>query len=50
MLTTEGGIDIEEVAARSPEKLARLHVDPLVGFQPFEARWLCFTAGIDDPG
>ena len=29
----------------SPEKLARLHVDPLVGFQPFQARWLCFTAG-----
>jgi len=50
MLTTEGGIDIEEVAARSPEALARLHVDPLVGFQPFQARWLCFTAGIDDPG
>ena len=50
MLTTQGGIDIEEVAARSPEALARLHVDPLVGFQPFQARWLCFTAGIDDPG
>jgi succinyl-CoA synthetase beta subunit len=49
MLTREGGIDIEEVAVTSPEKLARLHVDPLVGFQPFEARWLCFTAGIDDP-
>jgi len=50
MLTTQGGIDIEEVAARLPEALARLHVDPLVGFQPFQARWLCFTAGIDDPG
>jgi succinyl-CoA synthetase beta subunit len=49
MLTTEGGVDIEEVAARSPEALARLHADPLVGFQPFQARWLCFTAGIDDP-
>jgi succinyl-CoA synthetase beta subunit len=49
MLTKEGGVDIEEVAAGTPEKLARLHVDPLVGFQPFEARWLCFTAGIDDP-
>ncbi|HEU4448686.1 MAG TPA: ATP-grasp domain-containing protein, partial [Gaiellaceae bacterium] len=31
------------------EALARLHVDPLVGFQPWQARWLCFTAGIDDP-
>jgi succinyl-CoA synthetase beta subunit len=49
MLTTEGGVDIEEVAERSPEALARLHVDPLVGFQPYQARWLCFTAGIDDP-
>jgi succinyl-CoA synthetase beta subunit len=49
MLTTEGGVDIEEVAASTPEKLARLHVDPLVGFQPFQARWLCFTAGIRDP-
>jgi succinyl-CoA synthetase beta subunit len=49
MLTTEGGVDIEEVAERSPEALARLHVDPLVGFQPFQARWLCFTAGVNDP-
>ncbi len=49
MLTSEGGIDIEEVAAATPEKLARLHVDPLIGFQPFQARWLCFTAGVRDP-
>jgi succinyl-CoA synthetase beta subunit len=49
MLTTEGGIDIEEVAARTPDRLARLHVDPLMGFQPFQARWLTFTAGIVDP-
>jgi succinyl-CoA synthetase beta subunit len=48
MLTTQGGVDIEEVAERSPEALARLYVDPLVGFQPYQARWLCFTAGIDD--
>jgi len=50
MLTTQGGVDIEEVAEKSPEALARLHVDPLAGFQPFQARWLCFTAGITDPG
>ncbi len=50
MLTTQGGVEIEEVAASSPEALARLHVDPLVGFQPFEARWLCFSAGVTDPG
>jgi len=49
MLTTEGGVDIEEVAERSPEALARLHVDPLVGSQPWQGRWLVFTAGIDEP-
>jgi succinyl-CoA synthetase beta subunit len=49
MLTTEGGVDIEEVAETRPEALARLHVDPLVGFQPYQARWLCFKAGLDDP-
>jgi succinyl-CoA synthetase beta subunit len=49
MLTTQGGIEVEEVAERSPEALARLHVDPLVGFQPYQARWLCFTAGVADP-
>jgi succinyl-CoA synthetase beta subunit len=49
MLTTEGGVDIEEVAETRPEALARLHVDPLVGFQPYQARWLCFTAGLTDP-
>jgi succinyl-CoA synthetase beta subunit len=49
MLTTEGGVDIEEVAESNPEALAKLHINPLVGFQPFQARWLCFTAGIDDP-
>ncbi len=50
MLTTEGGIDIEEVAASSPDALARLHVDPLEGFQPYQARRLIYRAGIDDPG
>jgi succinyl-CoA synthetase beta subunit len=49
MLTTEGGIDIEQVAAEKPEALARLHVDPLEGFQPYHARRLVFGAGIDDP-
>ncbi|MFL5931773.1 MAG: ADP-forming succinate--CoA ligase subunit beta [Gaiellaceae bacterium] len=49
MFTKEGGIDIEEVAAERPEALVRLHVDPLVGFQPFHARRLLHGAGIDDP-
>src|SRR5206468_5197522 len=49
MLTTEGGIEIEEDAARSPEALARLHVDPLEGFQPYQARRVIYGAGIGDP-
>jgi len=46
MLTTQGGVDIEQVAADTPDKLARLHLDPLTGFLPFHARRLCFAAGI----
>jgi succinyl-CoA synthetase beta subunit len=49
MLTKEGGIDIEEVASERPEALARLHVDPLEGFQPYQARRLVYEAGIDAP-
>ncbi|MEP6909200.1 MAG: ATP-grasp domain-containing protein, partial [Actinomycetota bacterium] len=49
MLTKEGGIDIEEVAANRPDAIARLHVDPLEGFQPYQARRLIYGAGIDDP-
>jgi succinyl-CoA synthetase beta subunit len=49
MLTTEGGVEIEEVAESSPDALARLHVDPLEGFQPYQARRLIYGAGIDDP-
>jgi succinyl-CoA synthetase beta subunit len=50
MLTTEGGIEIEQVAEENPDALARLHVDPLEGFQPYQARRLVYGAGIDDPG
>ena len=49
MLTTEGGIEIEQVAEETPEKLARLHVDPLEGYQPHQARRLIYGAGIEDP-
>ena len=47
MLSTQGGMDIEQVAAERPEALATLHVDPLVGFQPFHGRRLAFEAGVD---
>ena len=49
MFTTEGGVEIEEVAAKNPDALARLHVDPLEGYQPYQARRLIYGAGIDDP-
>src|SRR4051812_24704717 len=45
MLSTQGGMDIEEVAERDPQAIARLHVDPLLGFQDFHARRLAFEAG-----
>ena len=48
MFTKEGGIDIEEVASERPEALVRLHVDPLEGFQPYQARRLIYGAGIED--
>jgi succinyl-CoA synthetase beta subunit len=47
MLSTQGGMDIEEVAERDPKAIARLHVDPLLGFQEFHGRRLAFEAGVD---
>ncbi|HXH87108.1 MAG TPA: ADP-forming succinate--CoA ligase subunit beta [Gaiellaceae bacterium] len=49
MFTTEGGVDIEEVAETNPDALVRLHVDPLEGFQPYHARRLIYGAGVEDP-
>jgi succinyl-CoA synthetase beta subunit len=49
MFTTKGGVDIEEVAATMPEALVRLHVDPLEGFHPWQARRLVYAAGIEEP-
>jgi succinyl-CoA synthetase beta subunit len=49
MFTTEGGIDIEEVAEKHPDALVRLHVDPFEGFQPWQARRLVYGAGVEDP-
>ncbi len=47
MLSTKGGMDIEQVAGEDPEAIARLHVDPLVGFQDFHGRRLAFEARVD---
>jgi succinyl-CoA synthetase beta subunit len=49
MFTTEGGVDIEEVAASSPEALVRLHVDPLEGYHPWQGRQLVYEAGVQEP-
>jgi succinyl-CoA synthetase beta subunit len=47
MLSTQGGMDIEEVADKNPDAIATLHVDPLLGFQDFHGRRLAFEAGVD---
>jgi succinyl-CoA synthetase beta subunit len=47
MASTEGGVEIEVVAAEHPEKILKEHVDPAVGFQPFQARKLGFGLGLE---
>jgi succinyl-CoA synthetase beta subunit len=46
MASSEGGVEIEEVAARSPERILKAEIDPAVGLQPFQARNLAFGLGI----
>jgi succinyl-CoA synthetase beta subunit len=47
MASAAGGMDIEEVAARTPEKIVRVHIEPAVGLVPFEARRIGFAIGLD---
>jgi succinyl-CoA synthetase beta subunit len=49
MFTTQGGVDIEEVAATSPDALVRLHVDPLEGCHPWHGRRLVYEGGVTEP-
>ncbi len=49
MFTTQGGVEIEQVAEESPEALVRLHISPLEGFNPWQARQLVYGAGVTDP-
>jgi len=49
MASTEGGMDIEEVAAKTPEKIIKVAIDPAVGLQPFHARKLAFGLGLEGP-
>jgi succinyl-CoA synthetase beta subunit len=46
MASAAGGMDIEEVAANTPEKIFKEQVDPAVGFRPFQARKLAFDLGL----
>jgi len=46
MVSTEGGMEIEKIAAETPEKILKETVDPVIGFQQFQARTLCFGLGL----
>lgn len=46
MASEEGGTEIEEVAAKTPEKIIKVSADPAVGLQPFQARQLAYAIGI----
>ena len=46
MASTEGGMEIEEVAAKSPEKIIKVAIDPTIGFQGFHGRKLAFGLGL----
>ncbi len=49
MGSAAGGMDIEEVADKTPEKIVRVYIEPGVGIVPFEARQLAFGIGLDGP-
>ena len=46
MASSEGGVEIEEVAARAPEKILRATIDPAVGFGDFQGRQLAYGLGL----
>ena len=50
MASTEGGVEIEKVAAETPEKILTIHVDPIVGLSPYQARKLAFGLGLEAHG
>jgi len=47
LVSAKGGMDIEAVAAESPEALARLHIDPVIGLTNWQASELVYRAGLD---
>src|SRR5580704_9381396 len=46
MASTEGGVEIEKVAAETPERILTVHVDPTAGLAPYQARQLAFALGL----
>ena len=48
MASTEGGMEIEEVAAHTPEKIIKVSIDPVTGLQPYHARKIAFSLGLKD--
>lgn len=47
LFSTEGGVDIEEVAESNPEAIVRVYVDPLVGLLPYQVREVVFNSGLE---
>jgi len=47
MASTEGGMEIEEVAAKTPEKILKVAIDPAAGLQPYNARKIAFGLGLE---
>ena len=50
MASTEGGVEIEEVASKTPEKILKVQIDPIVGLQAYQARQLAFGLGLGKQG
>ena len=47
MVSTEGGMEIEKVAAETPERIIKEWIDPSVGLQGFQARKVAFALGLE---
>ena len=50
LASREGGVDIEEIAARSPESIVRIHIDPLIGLRDFHVRRLMYELDLPEYG
>ena len=48
MASTEGGVEIEKVAAETPDKILKASIDPLVGPQPYQGRELAYKLGLNN--